>query len=172
VKLRYLDGWNSARRVRAARYGELLSDAGLRLPEASPNAEHVYHLYVIRTQQREALQKHLAERGIGSAVHYPVPVHLQPAFVCFGGGTGSLPETEAAAGEILDLPMYPELRLRHVERVAAGSGRSPQRVSPSDCGQWSTRRAQTAPNSAQAERQGAFFGRSVPSRVHHLVSVD
>ena len=119
VKLRYLDGWNAARRQRAARYGEALAGAPLGLPQASRDAEHVYHLYVVRTPQRDALQRHLAEHAVGSAVHYPVPVHLQDAFGAFSGGQGSLPETEAAANEILDLPMYPELPLEDVDRVAA-----------------------------------------------------
>jgi len=103
VKLRYLDADNDRRRTLAAIYNEALFGVAP-IPIESLDTEHVYHLYVIRHPQRDALMKHLAERGIGTAIHYPVPVHLQPAYRGRLGDVGSLPETERAAKEILSLP--------------------------------------------------------------------
>ena len=115
VKLRHLDTWNAARRAIAARY-----DAGLRgiqTPVAHPESEHVYHLYVVRSNRRDALRAYLAERGVGTGIHYPLPAHLQPAYEQLGAGPGSLPETERSAGEILSLPIYPELEPAEVDRI-------------------------------------------------------
>lgn len=110
VKLRHLDSWNAARRLLAARYGELLGGVGdLVLPTPPSHVEHVYHQYVVRTQKRDALQKFLAEREIGTMVHYPVPIHLQKAYAKQDWAKGQFPITEQLADEILSLPMFPEL---------------------------------------------------------------
>jgi dTDP-4-amino-4,6-dideoxygalactose transaminase len=117
VKLRHLDAWNAARRALAARY-----DAGLRgveTPSVRPGAEHVYHLYVVRSTGRDELRAYLAERGVGTGIHYPLPTHLQPAYEDLDLASGSLPETERAAGEVLSLPLYPELSSDEVDRVIA-----------------------------------------------------
>ena len=117
VKLRHLDADNDRRRQHAARYNELLSGV-VTTPIELPETKHVYHLYVIRHPQRDALAQFLHNQGIGSAIHYPVPIHLQPAYRGRLGDTGSLPETEKAAHEILSLPMYPELEESAVKTVA------------------------------------------------------
>jgi dTDP-4-amino-4,6-dideoxygalactose transaminase len=118
VKLRHLDEDNASRRRIAGLYDSLLKDAGLILPCGRPDAVHVYHQYVIRSRERDALRGHLREMGIGTLVHYPVPVHRQPAYAARDGGR--LPLTERIAGEILSLPMYPELGGDSVRRVCAG----------------------------------------------------
>ena len=120
VKLRHLSRWNSRRRERAVRYAELFHAAGLAgeksvadgivLPWSDPRAGHVFHQYVIRAPRRDALREHLTQRGIGSEIYYPVPLHLQRALSDLGYKAGDFPETEAAAREVLALPMYPELR--------------------------------------------------------------
>jgi dTDP-4-amino-4,6-dideoxygalactose transaminase len=117
VKLTHLDAGNAARRERAAWYGELLAGLPLRAPADDPG--HVYHLYVVEAEGRDALRAHLQAAGIGCDVHYPEPAHLQPAYAGLGYGPGSLPHTEALAGRILSLPMFPELGRDEVERVAA-----------------------------------------------------
>ncbi len=117
VKLRYLDQENARRRAIAAQYDRLLAGAGLILPQVRRGVQHVYHQYVVRTPQRDALQAFLRERGIGSLVHYPVPVHLQPAYVNRLPGAGALPQTETAARMVLSLPIFPEMRDEQVSRV-------------------------------------------------------
>jgi dTDP-4-amino-4,6-dideoxygalactose transaminase len=117
VKLRHLEAWNNARRERAAWYAELLHGLPLQLPRFTPG--HVFHLYVVACAERDALRDHLRANGVGCDIHYPVPTHLQPAYSDLGFGPGSLPVTEAAAGRILSLPIYPELAYAEVERVAA-----------------------------------------------------
>lgn len=109
VKLKYLDAWNEARRRVAQRYNELLAGLPVTTPYESPDVYHVYHQYTIRAPQRDALAAHLKERGIGTMVYYPVPLHLQKLYADLGYGEGSLPASEAAAREVLSLPMYPEL---------------------------------------------------------------
>ena len=117
VKLKYLDGWNNQRRQAAAAYNRLLSDAGLagkpdtpvRLLATAAEAHHVYHQYVIRVPRRDDLRSFLAERNIGTEIYYPLPLHLQKAFVYLGYGPGDLPESELAAAEVLALPIFPEL---------------------------------------------------------------
>jgi dTDP-4-amino-4,6-dideoxygalactose transaminase len=105
VKLRHLDEWNSKRREAAARYGELLT--GVVIPYEPDWSKAVYHLYVVRVANREALQKKLSDAGISTALHYPVPLHLQNAY---NQKPGSFPITEKAAVEILSLPMFPQLQ--------------------------------------------------------------
>jgi dTDP-4-amino-4,6-dideoxygalactose transaminase len=110
VKLRFLSGWTEARRENADRYRMLFAKCGVEaiaLPEDSPG--HIYNQFVIRCEQRDRLQQFLLERGIGTEVYYPVPLHLQRCFVELGYGRGDFPEAEAAARESLALPVYPEL---------------------------------------------------------------
>jgi dTDP-4-amino-4,6-dideoxygalactose transaminase len=118
VKLGHLDRWNAARRAHAAQYNELLAKiSGVTVPVVAPGCGHVYHLYTIRAPRRDHVQQFLTERGIASAVYYPVPLHLQPAFASLGYRAGDCPEAERAAGEILSLPMFPELTAAQVSRV-------------------------------------------------------
>lgn len=117
VKLKYLDADNDRRRQRAAMYDEMLQGV-VATPIELADTRHVYHLYVIRSPQRDRLMKYLADRGIGSAIHYPQPIHLQPAYRGRLGDAGSLPETEKAAIEILSLPMFPELNESDLKTVA------------------------------------------------------
>jgi dTDP-4-amino-4,6-dideoxygalactose transaminase len=116
VKLRHLDDDNRRRRGIAAAYTDGLRGTALTLPAPRPDSEHAFHLYVVRSLQRDRLAGFLHERGVGTLVHYPVPVHLQPAY---SGRLGirPLPETERAAREVLSLPMYPELRDDEVQQV-------------------------------------------------------
>jgi dTDP-4-amino-4,6-dideoxygalactose transaminase len=119
VKLRYLDRWTEARRERAAKYTELLDGSGVETPKEMPYARHVYHIYAIRSGDRDGLQQSLQQRGIQSGLHYPIPVHLQPAHRDLGYRDGQFPHAEAAAREVLSLPLYPEMPMEFVEQVAA-----------------------------------------------------
>jgi len=117
VKLRHLDGWNEERRERALAYREALQDLpSLVLPGERRGSLSAWHLYVVRTKERAALQAHLKSAGIATAVHYPRPIHLQPAMAPAGGG--SLPVSEALSREVLALPLYPELPLDRLGRIA------------------------------------------------------
>jgi dTDP-4-amino-4,6-dideoxygalactose transaminase len=109
IKLRRLDTWNAARERHAQRYCEILSNCGVILPVVHPEVETVWHLFVIKVQDRDRLQAELNERGIAAGVHYPVPLHRQPAYQHLGIPEGALPVTEQVASHILSLPMYPEL---------------------------------------------------------------
>jgi dTDP-4-amino-4,6-dideoxygalactose transaminase len=121
VKLKYVEGWNDARRLRAQRYDQLFAASGLtstggpenpapiQLPQTSAHAYHVFHQYVVRAYRREELREFLSARKIGTEVYYPVPLHLQPVFVYLGYREGDFPEAERAAKEVLALPMFPEL---------------------------------------------------------------
>jgi dTDP-4-amino-4,6-dideoxygalactose transaminase len=110
VKLRHLDRWNSARRSNAKKYTEILGELnGLILPIEKEYAKHVYHLYVVRAKQRDRLQSWLKSAGVGTGVHYPLPVHLQKSYARLGVKKGSLPIAERCSEEILSLPMFPEL---------------------------------------------------------------
>ncbi len=121
IKLRRLDAWNARRREIAARYAELLEGSGVVTPEMPAGGRHVYYAYAIRVPngKRDALRARLAERGIGTQIHYPVPIHLQEAAQFLGYRRGDLPVTERVADEVLSLPMYAELTDDQVERVAA-----------------------------------------------------
>lgn len=119
VKLRYLPEWNQQRRDRAVRYDQLLREAGLAaantsegivLPITDPRATPVFHQYVIRAPRRDALREHLAARQIGSEIYYPLPLHLQTSLSDLGYQRGDFPVSEAAAAEVLALPIFPELR--------------------------------------------------------------
>jgi dTDP-4-amino-4,6-dideoxygalactose transaminase len=119
VKLGYLNDWNELRQQAAARYRGFLGNVeGVVLPYEPSFSKPVYHLFVIRVEDREALQKHLAEAGISTGIHYPIPLHLQKAYVGLGYSRGTFPVTERVAGQILSLPMYPQLRLEQQQRVA------------------------------------------------------
>jgi len=119
VKLRHLKEWENARRANAAQYSKLLAGlANVEVPHVPNNREHVFHQYTIRAQRRDELQKFLTERKIGSAVYYPVPLHLQPIYAGLRHGAGSFPEAEKAAAEAISLPMFPELRAGQIEYVA------------------------------------------------------
>ncbi len=118
VKLPHLDKWNGLRREHAARYNELLNDSNLTLPREMPYAEHIYHLYVVQTEARETLQKTLTESGVQTGIHYPIPVHLQPAYASLGYKAGDFPEAERQASRVLSLPMFPELTDEQIMRVA------------------------------------------------------
>jgi dTDP-4-amino-4,6-dideoxygalactose transaminase len=119
AKLRRLAGWNRARRAAAARYDELLAALpAVTRPATLEGNEHVWHLYVVRVPDRDTVLARLHAAGIGAGVHYPVPIHLQGAFAALGLGTGSFPATEAAAREVLSLPLFPEITPDQQERVA------------------------------------------------------
>ena len=110
VKLRHLDGWTAARRENACRYeGMLAGIDGVRTPLVAEGNFHIYNQYTIRAERRDALKDHLAARGVGSAVYYPVPLHLQQCFASLGYAPGDLPVTEALCEEVLSLPIFPEL---------------------------------------------------------------
>ncbi len=111
VKLKHLTEWNAARAANAAKYRELfgVSTSSLVLPYELPSTRPVYHLYVVRVEDREGLKTSLAEVGVGSAIHYPVPLHLQTAYAGAGYRKGDFPVTERVSAEILSLPMYPQL---------------------------------------------------------------
>jgi dTDP-4-amino-4,6-dideoxygalactose transaminase len=127
VKLKYVEGWNAARRQRAARYDQLFAASGvasageqaagtatentapIQLPRTSAQAHHVFHQYVVRAYRRDELREFLTARKIGTEVYYPIPLHLQPCFAYLGYLEGDFPEAERAAKEVLALPMFPEL---------------------------------------------------------------
>jgi dTDP-4-amino-4,6-dideoxygalactose transaminase len=123
IKLKRLDGWIAARRTAAERYNRLLSQAGLigqvAVPTEAPGCFHVYHQYTVRAERRGALQAHLENCGIGTAVYYPLPLHLQPVFAELGYRPGDLPATEQACAEVLSLPIFPELTAEQQEYVVA-----------------------------------------------------
>ena len=119
VQLPHLTAWNNRRRAIAHRYHELLKDTPLRLPVEAAGCESVYHLYVVRHAKRDALKAHLEATGVGSALHYPHPLHLQKCFAHLGYQPGDFPVAERAARECLSLPIYPELTDAQVEAVAA-----------------------------------------------------
>ncbi|MEO8635893.1 MAG: DegT/DnrJ/EryC1/StrS family aminotransferase [Gemmatimonadales bacterium] len=110
AKLPYLAGWSAARRERAGTYtAAFTGQAGLCPPRIDPTNEHIFHQYTVRAERRDALAVHLKAKGIGCAVYYPLPLHLQPCFAHLGYRMGTLPVTEEAAGDVLSLPIYPEL---------------------------------------------------------------
>ncbi|HMK96169.1 MAG TPA: DegT/DnrJ/EryC1/StrS family aminotransferase [Acidimicrobiales bacterium] len=119
IKLHYLDSWNSARSHAAARYFELLSGLeGVRLPSVTPGGEPNWHLFVVRVASRERVIRSMQEMGVQTAVHYPVPVHLQPAYAHLGYRKGDFPEAEAFASSCLSLPMFPTITEGDQVRVA------------------------------------------------------
>jgi dTDP-4-amino-4,6-dideoxygalactose transaminase len=118
VKLGYLDEWNQARRQHAAHYRHALAGPALTLPAEALHSQPVYHVYAIRSRHRDGLQEWLSRQHIQTGIHYPVPVHLQPAYAELGYHPGDLPITEQSAREMLSLPLYPELSEQAVETVS------------------------------------------------------
>jgi len=117
IKLPHLDRWNEARREHAASYTEKLGDVVASTPTTAPWAQHAFYVYVIEVPNRDRVRNLLTERGILTGVHYPIPLHLQPACQTYGFKAGSLPVTEAAAERILSLPMYAELTAEQIQQV-------------------------------------------------------
>ncbi|HOK44777.1 MAG TPA: DegT/DnrJ/EryC1/StrS family aminotransferase [Bryobacteraceae bacterium] len=117
VKLRHLEAWTEARRGHAALYSERLAASGLRLPASVPNTRHVFHVYGVFTPERDQLREALNRQGIQTGIHYPIPVHLLPAYADLGYQPGSLPHSERAAREELSLPMFAELTEEQIGRV-------------------------------------------------------
>ena len=119
VKLKHLPKWNGARRDAASRYRQLFRGitSNVILPFESENTHAVYHLFVVRVQERDNLMKHLADAAIGTAIHYPIPLHLQKAYRHLGLRKGSYPVTEKVAPEILSLPMFPSLKADEQNKV-------------------------------------------------------
>jgi dTDP-4-amino-4,6-dideoxygalactose transaminase len=119
VKLRHLMAWQHARQAHAAEYTRHFAEIpGIMPPLVPEGYEHVFHQYTIRVEERDRLQRVLAEKKIGSAIYYPVPLHLQPLYASLGYKAGDFPHAEHAAQEVLSLPMYPELRPAQLTRVA------------------------------------------------------
>ena len=117
-KLTHLDGWNKARREAAARYDELLAAVtGVTPFETRDDVQHVYHLYVVRVDDRDAVRHRLQTEGVQTGIHYPVPLHLQPAYKSLGYGPGDFPVAEATAPHLLSLPMYPQITAEQQEYV-------------------------------------------------------
>ncbi len=126
IKLRRLEEWNQQRRAHARAYTARLEGV-VTTPFERPNSEHVYYVYVIQTDARDPLRASLAELGIQTGIHYPVPLHLQPACAAFAPPKGAFPVTERLAGRILSLPMFPELTTDEIDGVCEGVR---NRVSP------------------------------------------
>lgn len=120
AKLRHLSHWSAARRANAAYYTSAFSDvAELRTPVIDPANESIFNQYTLRAERRDDLQAHLKAKGIGSAIYYPVPLHLQPCFEYLGYKQGAFPESERTAKEVLSLPIYPELTSAQLDEVIA-----------------------------------------------------
>ena len=118
VKLKYLQGWIIDRQKVASKYREFMQNPNIKHPHQPDNAQHAYHLYVIRTKERDRLREYLKSRGIHTGVHYPIPLHLQPALKFLGHKKGDFKISEECANTILSLPMYPELREDEIEYVS------------------------------------------------------
>ena len=121
VKLGHLDEWNARRKVIAQRYQEGLANSGLTLPHVPEWADPVWHLYVVQSPRRDALQKGLADNGVGSLIHYPIPPHLQQAYAQAGWSQGAFPLAERMADQVLSLPIGPHLQIKQVEAVIAAT---------------------------------------------------
>jgi dTDP-4-amino-4,6-dideoxygalactose transaminase len=123
VKLTRLDGWNENRRRAGAALSEALADSGLTLPApVAAGSDHVFHLFVARTPDRDALRDHLGRHGVASAIHYPTPIHLQPAYAGATPGPGDLPVSERLAAESCSLPIFPSITDEEITRIAAAVG--------------------------------------------------
>jgi dTDP-4-amino-4,6-dideoxygalactose transaminase len=123
VKLHHLPGWTETRRARAAWYDQRLASIDeVATPVTEHDRLHIYSLYTIRAQERDALKDHLAQHGVGTGIYYPLPLHLQPCFSDLGHQRGEFPQAERAAAEVLSLPLYPELTPEEMERVAVAIG--------------------------------------------------
>ena len=121
VKLRHLDDWTEARRQIAQRYGTQLRGSNVASPPAElPGRRHVYHIYAVRARDRNGLRRMLEAEGVQTGLHYPIPVHLQRAYADLGYRMGDFPESEAAARDVLSLPIHPDMSLNQADRVVAG----------------------------------------------------
>ena len=118
VKLKHLESWTEARRKLATTYRQLLDGTPARAPKERPDVRHVYHVFAVRLEQRDRWRARLTEMGIQTGVHYPVPLHLQPAYRDLGYGVGDFPVSEAVSREVLSLPFFPEMTDQQVEEVA------------------------------------------------------
>ena len=118
VKLKYLEAWTEARRSHAAEYTRRLTGTAASAPTERPASRHVYHQYVVRVPERDAWRAALTEAGVQTGVHYPIPVHLQPAYADLGYSSGDFPIAERAAAEVLSLPMFPEMTDQQIESIA------------------------------------------------------
>jgi dTDP-4-amino-4,6-dideoxygalactose transaminase len=119
VKLKHLDRWTEQRRAAAARYDAMFAGTGLATPFVRDDVRHVYHIYAVRTPDRAGWQEALNAQGIQSGIHYPIPVHLLPAYADLGYKQGRFPHAERAAAEVLSLPMFPELTEQQQDVVVA-----------------------------------------------------
>jgi dTDP-4-amino-4,6-dideoxygalactose transaminase len=119
VKLKHLEAWTEARRAHAAHYDSLLTGYGIQIPAHEDGYRHVYHVYAVCLSGREMARRRLNAAGVACSMHYPIPVHLQPAYVDLGYRVGDFPVAERFAAETLSLPIYPELRSEQIERVTA-----------------------------------------------------
>ncbi len=117
VKLKHIDNWTEERRNNAKEYNNLLEDSKVETPFEADFARHVYHLYVIKTENRDALLKNLREKDVSTGIHYPLPLHLQPCYSSLGYSKGDFPVTEKLADSILSLPMFPELTSDEIKYV-------------------------------------------------------
>ena len=124
VKLAHLDAWTEKRRAVVSQYNTLLAECSVQRPSEMPWGRHVYHVYTLRTEGRDGLQASLQTEGIQTGIHYPVPVHLQPAYSDLGYGRGAFPRSEDAARQVLSLPLYPELASQAVAEVAGAVKRA------------------------------------------------
>jgi dTDP-3-amino-3,4,6-trideoxy-alpha-D-glucose transaminase len=123
VKLTRLDGWNENRRRAASALSQALAGSGLALPApTATNSDHVFHLFVVRTPDRDALRDHLGQHGVASAIHYPTPIHLQPAYAEAAPGPGDLPVSERLAAESCSLPIFPSITDEEITRIAEAVG--------------------------------------------------
>jgi dTDP-4-amino-4,6-dideoxygalactose transaminase len=118
VKLPHLEAWTEARRRNAAEYARQLAGTPAVPPVERPGCRHVYHVYVVRLPQRDVWRQRFTDAGVQTGVHYPIPVHLQPAYSDLGYKAGDFPVSERAAGEVLSLPMFPELTAAQIGEVA------------------------------------------------------
>ena len=118
VKLRHLEGWTEARRERAAVYATALAGTAAVVPQVRPGARHVFHVFAVRVPGRDAVRAQLAEAGVQTGIHYPIPLHLQPAYRDLGFTEGDFPIAERVAGEVLSLPMFPELTDGQIDMIA------------------------------------------------------
>ncbi|MBW4054706.1 MAG: DegT/DnrJ/EryC1/StrS family aminotransferase [Proteobacteria bacterium] len=152
VKLRHLEAWTESRRSHARRYDELLAESGVKIPCEMPFNRHVYHIYAVRVPERDAFQKALLSHGVQTGIHYPIPVHLQPAFADLGYKAGDFPHTEAAAEEVLSLPMFAELTTDQQDAVSQAVHEVFKTLArhPSECISTSVHEEQHAMDSAGA----------------------
>jgi dTDP-4-amino-4,6-dideoxygalactose transaminase len=124
VKLRHLEAWTNRRRQVAAWYAEMLDGDSVRLPAARPRCRHVYHVFAVRTDDRDRLREALTAQGIHTGIHYPIPIHLQPAHADLGYHAGDFPVAETVAREVLSLPLFPEMTREQVATVVAAVSRA------------------------------------------------